>query len=39
MFFIGKSTAQLLKKHGINTIGDIAKKENNDKLEQLLDKN
>jgi nucleotidyltransferase/DNA polymerase involved in DNA repair len=39
MLFIGKSIAQLLRKHHINTIGDIANKANNDLVERLLDKN
>jgi nucleotidyltransferase/DNA polymerase involved in DNA repair len=39
MFFIGKSTAQLLRKHHINTIGDIANKTNNNLIAHLLDKN
>jgi nucleotidyltransferase/DNA polymerase involved in DNA repair len=39
MFWIGRSTAQLLRKNGITTIGDLAKKENKSLLQKLLDKN
>jgi nucleotidyltransferase/DNA polymerase involved in DNA repair len=39
MLFIGKSSANLLRKHGINTIADIANAKNQALLEELLDKN
>jgi nucleotidyltransferase/DNA polymerase involved in DNA repair len=39
MLWIGKSSAELLKQHNIQTISDIAKDENKVLLEQLLDKN
>jgi nucleotidyltransferase/DNA polymerase involved in DNA repair len=39
MLWIGKSTAELLRRHGIKTIGDMANKKNNQLVQKLLDKN
>ena len=39
MFLIGPKSAEALNKVNIFTIGDLAKKENNDKLSSVLDKN
>lgn len=39
MLWIGKSTASLLKSHGIKTIGDMVEQPNRDIIQKLLDKN
>ena len=39
MFLIGPKSAEVLSDNGIKTIGDLAKKENNEILQQVLDKN
>jgi DNA polymerase-4 len=39
MLWIGKSTANILKQNGINTIGDMANKNNEQVIKQILNKN